>query len=371
MKKFMLILFRLKIMCEKEFLATLKDPASRIILIAPVILQSILFGYAATYNLDSVPYACIDNSKSKTSIEFLSKLDGTGIFERVETLMNSNEIARSIDSNKAMIVISIDSDFEKKLSNGNLTPIQVITDGRNSMTSSVALSYINNIVQDFNYKKTGNKGLISIETRVWYNPNLITRWGFLPGMMAALSLVQILMLSGLSVARERENGTFDQLLVTPLSSMEILIGKAIPPIFIGIIQVTILLFFCKFWFKIPMSGSLLTLYITVFIFMVSCVGIGLSISAISNSMQQVMVYAFVLIMPMILLSGLATPVRNMPKILQIITYANPMRFAVESIRRIYLEGSSLSQVMYNFVPMLVVAIITLSLASWLFRNRLN
>jgi ABC-2 type transport system permease protein len=371
METFMMSLLKLKHLCKKELLATLKDPATRIVLIVPIILQSIIFGYAATYNLDKVPYACVDNSKSKTSIEFLSKLDGTGVFQRVETLMNAGQIARSIDSDKAMMVISIDSDFEKKLSKGETASIQVITDGRNTTTGAVALGYINDIVEELNTQKNGGKLLIKMETRTWYNPNLITRWSFMPGMIAALSLIQILMLAGLSVAREREQGTFDQLLVTPLSSTEILIGKAVPPLLLGILQVTFVLLSCVLWFKIPMSGSLLTFYLTVLIFTISCIGIGLSISAVSSSMQQVMVYTFVLIMPMILLSGLATPIRNMPEILQIATYANPMRFGVEAIRRVYLEGSTLAQIAHNFVPMAVVAIITMPLAVWLFRNKLT
>lgn len=371
MNNFIDFLFKLRNICRKELLVTLKDPATRIVLFLPVILQIILFGYAATYNLDSVPYACIDNSRSKTSIEFFSKLDGTGVFKRVQTLMNADEIAQSIDSDKAMMVISIDSDFERNLAEGNSASIQVITDGRNTMTAGVALGYINDIVGKFNVERNGYKELIKVETIAWYNPNLITRWSFLPGMMASLSLIQILMLSGLSVAREREQGTFDQLLVTPLSSIEILIGKAVPPLLIGMFQVTICLLSCMFWFKIPMNGSLFTFYLTVLIFMISCIGIGLSISAISTSMQQVMVYTFVLMMPMILLSGLSTPIRNMPKILQIATYANPMRFGVDAIRRVYLEGSSLAQIAHNFIPMAIVAAITLPLAIWLFRNKLT
>ncbi len=371
MDTIMTFLSKFRNMCKKELLSTLKDPATRIVLFLPVVLQTILFGYAATYNLDNVPYAIIDNSRSRTSAEFLSKLDGTGVFQRIQTLMNAGEIAKSIDSNKVMMVINIDSDFEKNLSKGNPASIQVITDGRNTMTAAVALGYISDIVGEYNAERDGGKQLINIETRAWYNPNLITRWTFLPGVIAVFSLIQILMLAGLSVAREREQGTFDQLLVTPLSSTEILMGKAVPPILIGMLQVTFILLSCIFWFKIPLSGSLITLYLTVFIFMVSCTGIGLSISAISTSMQQVMVYTFVLMMPMVLLSGLATPVRNMPEILQIATYANPLRFGVEAIRRVYLEGSSLAQVAHNFIPMAAVAAVTLPLAVWLFRNKLT
>lgn len=370
MNNFMTFLLKLKNICKKELLATLKDPATRAVLLVPVIIQSLLYGYAATYNLDKVPYAYLDNSKSKTSIEFISKLDGTNVFKRVQTLMNANEIAQSIDSDKAMLVINIDSDFEKKLAKGESAPIQVITDGRNTMTAAVASGYVNDIVGEFNNERNGGKQLINVKTRSWYNPNLITRWSFLPGMIAALTLTQVLILAGLSVAREREQGTFDQLLVTPLSSIEILIGKAIPPLLIGILQATFVLLVCVLWFKIPMSGSLLVFYLTVLIFMISCIGIGLSISAVSTSMQQVMVYTFVIMMPMILLSGLSTPIRNMPRILQIATYANPMRFEVEAIRRIYLEGSTLAQIAHNFIPMAVVAAVTLPLAVWLFRNKL-
>ena len=369
MDTIMTFLSKFRNMCKKELLSTLKDPATRIVLFLPVVLQTILFGYAATYNLDNVPYAIIDNSRSRTSAEFLSKLDGTGVFQRIQTLMNAGEIAKSIDSNKVMMVINIDSDFEKNLARGNSASIQVITDGRNTMTSSVALSYVNDIIEKLNTERNGNKQLINVETRAWYNPNLITRWSFLPGMLAALSLTQMLILAGLSIAKEREQGTFDQLLVTPLSSAEILIGKAVPPLFIGLLQVTIMLLFCIFWFKIPMNGSFVTLYLTILIFMISSTGIGLSVSAVSSSMQQVMVYTFVLLMPMTLLSGLSTPIRNMPRILQIATYANPLRFGVEAIRRVYLEGAGLAQVAPNFIPMINIAMLTLPLAAWLFKNK--
>ena len=363
-------LWRLKWICQKEMLSTLKDPSTRAILIVPVIVQSILFGYAATYNLEQVPYACIDQSHSQASVDFLAKLDGTKVFYRVETLVNANEIANVIDSGKALMVIHIEPDFASHLEERERGNIQVITDGRNTMTASVASGYLNRIVDDFNRSWGGNLDAIRLETVTWYNPNLITRWNFLPGLMGLLSLIQVLLLSGLSVAREREQGTFDQLLVTPLSPAEILIGKAVPPLIVGLTQATIVLLICRFWFKIPMAGSIFPLYLTLIIFTLSCTGIGLSISAISSSMQQVMVYSFVLLLPMVLLSGLATPVHNMPYTLQILTYADPLRFALESIRRIYLEGCTTVEIAFNFLPMLAVAAVTLPLAGWLFRNKL-
>lgn len=211
---------------------------------------------------------------------------------------------------------------------------------------------------------------VNVVSRSWYNPNLETRWPLIPALIATLSMMQTLMLTALSVAREREQGTFDQLLVTPYTPLEIMLGKAIPPTLIGLAQATLVLLMALFWFDIPMAGSLLNLYGGLAVFTIACVGLGMSISAISLNMQQAMLYTFVLIMPLTLLSGLATPVRNMPEFLQIVTYANPLRFGIDLIQRVYLEGASLADVGLNLIPMLVVAAVTLPLASWLFRHRL-
>ena len=179
---------------------------------------------------------------------------------------------------------------------------------------------------------------LRVVSRAWYNPNLETRWNLMPGMIAALSMLQTLLLTALSVAREREQGTFDQLLVTPLRPPEIMIGKALPPVLIGLMQSTLVLLVTPLWFQVPMAGSLLTLYAGLRVLHLASVGIGLSISAVSASMQQAMLYTFVLIMPMMLLSGLTTPVSNMPALLQIATLANPLRFAIDLVQRVYLEG---------------------------------
>lgn len=370
MPDFITFLLRLRYMMTKEMLATLKDPASRILLVAPPLLQGLLFGYAASFNLINVPYVLVDQSRSATPIEYLARLDGTDLFQRIATLVNADEISPYIDSGKALLAIQIGREFENLLAMGQNAPIQVIADGRNSMTASVALGYLGDVTSTFNAEHTGNIPPISLSIRTWYNPNQITRWNFMPGIIATFGMIQVLLLAGLSVAREREQGTFDQLLVTPLTPFEILVGKALPPVFIGLVQSSIVLLICLFWFKIPFSGSFPVLYLTLFIFTLSYVGIGLSISAVAKSMQQVMVYAFCLIMPSVLLSGLAAPVRNMPDILQTATYANPLRFGVECMRRVYLEGSGLPEIAYNYIPMLAVTAITMPLAAWLFRNRL-
>lgn len=359
------------VLTRKEFLAILVDPANRVTLIAPVFIQAVLFGYAASYDVNHVAYAVLDQSRSQSSQQVLAHLDGSGIFKRTADLQNNQQIQHVINDRTALAVITIPADFEDKLNNQEASPIQVILDGRNSLTASMAGSYISSVVGQVNQERLGTTSAITVKTRTWYNPNQESRWGIMPSLIATLSMMQTLLLSALSVAREREQGTFDQLLVTPYTPTQIMIGKAIPPILIGVIQSTLILMIILFWFQIPMNGSLALLYFGLFAFNIAVVGVGLSISAIALNMQQAMLYAFFLIMPLTLLSGLLTPVQNMPEILNWLTYANPLRFGIDLVQRVYLEGAGFAQVKWDFVPMLVLAIITLPLAAWLFRHRLS
>ncbi|MDF3863997.1 ABC transporter permease [Pseudomonas denitrificans (nom. rej.)] len=363
-------LWRILNLWRKELLVILKDPANRIVLVAPVLMQSVLFGYAVTFDLNDAPYAILDLSHSESSTRLASRLDGSGIFHRVATLTRVEEIQTVIDEQKALLVIHIPSDFQTRLAQGDPAPIQVILDGRNSNTAGSAAAGLAVVVGQFNQEQGLAAAPISVVSRSWYNPNLETRWPLIPALIATLSMMQTLMLTALSVAREREQGTFDQLLVTPYTPLEIMLGKAIPPLLIGMLQATLVLLMALFWFRIPMAGSLFNLYAGLAVFTIACVGLGMSISAVSLNMQQAMLYTFVLIMPLTLLSGLATPVRNMPEFLQVVTYANPLRFGIDLIQRVYLEGATLADVWHNLIPMLVVAAVTLPLASWLFRHRL-
>jgi ABC-2 type transport system permease protein len=369
MRDFIASLAQVAFLCRKEMLALVKEPASRAILVAPALLQSLLFGYGATYDLTHVPYAVLDQSRGAAASELIARLDGTGVFEREASVSVPRQMAEAIDDGRVLLALTIPPDFEARLAAGQPAPLQVILDGRNSTTAGLAAAYVGAVVGSFN-QAHGGAAPITVETRAWFNPNLESRWNLMPALIAALSMLQTLLLAALSVAREREQGTFDQLLVTPLTPMQILVGKALPAIAIGLLQSTIIFLIIRFWFQIPFNGSLWLLYLGLFTFTGAAVGIGLSISALSLNMQQAMLYTFLLIMPLMLLSGLLTPVRNMPEILQIATYVNPLRFGMEIVRRVYLEGASLREVAFNFIPLLGVAGVTLPLAAWLFRNRL-
>lgn len=360
--------------CRKELLVILKDPANRAMLIVPIILQALIYGYAATYDLNHASYALLDQSRSQASTELIARLQASDIFKQVATLRNETDIARVIDSQAALLVVHIGPRFEQQLQDGQAAPVQLILDARNSTTAGNAAAYFTGVVSQFNEawqaRNGGSAPKLSIEARAWYNPNLNTRWNMMPSLIAALSMMQTLMLTALSVAREREQGTFDQLLVTPYSPAEIMIGKSVPSILVGLTQSTLILLVSILWFNIPMAGSFATLYAGLLIFTIASVGIGLSISAVSATMQQAMLYSFVIIMPFMLLSGLATPIENMPEAMQWITSINPLRYAIHMVQRVYLEGVGLGAVIGDIIPLLIISAVTLPLAAWLFRHRL-
>ncbi len=364
-------LWRTAALVRKELLTLLKDPANRIILLVPALLQALLFGYALSFDLKHAPFAVLDESRSAASVAVLAQIESTGVFKRVATLTSASQIAPLIDSGQALAVITFPPDFAERLAQGQPAPMQVVLDARNSSTAGAAGSQIAAIVARHNQQALGQSAALRVERRAWFNPNLQSAWTLLPGLIASLSMIQTMLLAALSVAREREQGTFDQLLVTPLAPLQILVGKALPAIFMGLVQSTLVLLVIRHWFQVPMAGSAGLLYLGLLAFTTATVGVGLSVSALALTMQQAMLFNFMLVMPMTMLSGLMTPIGNMPPALQAATYANPLRFGIDTVRRVYLEGATLPDVAGNFVPLLVMAAITLPLAAWLFRRRLG
>ena len=253
--------------------------------------------------------------------------------------------------------------------------MQVIADGRNSNTAGTALGYISSIVEQFNAEWRGAHGLaaapLGITSRFWYNPNLETRWNMIPGLIGTLTLIQTMMLAAMSVAREREQGTFDQLLVTPFRPFEIMAGKALPAMAIGTTQATSVLLVAQLWFRIPFAGSYLTLYVGLLLFLLAAIGIGLLVSSVAATMQQALLYSMLLIIPFSLLSGMTTPLRNMPPAVQYFTTINPLRYAIDITRRVYLEGASLNLLRSDLWPLALIAALTLAAAAWMFSHRMQ
>jgi ABC-2 type transport system permease protein len=368
-------LARILALTRKELLAVLKDPRSRMSLLVPPVVQALIFGYAATYDLNHVTYAALDRDHSAASRQLLAGLDGSGVFERVADLQRASDVKALIDTRRALLIVQIDSQFERHLLRGESADVQIIADGRNSNTAGTAMGYFSAIVDQFNASWGHDHGIapapVQVIARAWYNPNLETRWFMIPGMIGTLTLLQTMMLTAMSVAREREQGTFDQLLVTPFRPFEIMAGKALPSMVVGTIQAGGVLLVAQLWFRIPFAGSYATLSVGLLLFLLAAVGIGLLVSSVAATMQQAMLYSMLLIMPFSLLSGLTTPISSMPAAVQYLTAINPLRYAIDITRRVYLEGAGLGLLVPDLWPLTALAAVTLAGASWMFSNRMQ
>jgi len=358
----------------KEFLALLRDKRSRLILIVPPILQLLVFSFAATYDLNHIPVVIYNQDRGQASRDFLSHIHGSSNFHIIQYTHQASEIESLVNNRQALLAINIDPSFSKNLHQGKTAFIQVILDGRNSNTAMVATNYLGNILMDFNlnwqqqHQQTAPK--IQLKMRNWYNENLQSRWFIVPGIVCLLTLVVTLLVTALSVARERESGTFDQLLVTPVNPASILIGKTIPGIVIGLFEASVILILMVTIFDIPVRGSIGALYLGIAIFLLSATGVGLMISSISVTQQQAILGAFLFMVPAVILSGFSTPIANMPEVIQWLTYLDPLRYFLVIVRGVVLEGDSYSLLLNQYWPMLLIGISSLSLAGWLFKHRM-
>ena len=368
------MLSRLLALIHKEFLALFKDPKSRIVLIVPPMVQLLVFGYAASFDLKQIPYALYNEDRGAAARELVAAFDGAPAFRRVATLHSESELAPLVDRRDVLAVIHLGPRFSADLLSGNGAPLQVIVDGRNSNTALIALNYVRAIVEQYNRAWSAARGLPSpparLETRAWFNPNLESRWFFIPGIVGMLTLVTAILVTALTVAREREQGTFDQLLVTPLRPGEILLGKALPGFLIGIVQATLIMLIATLWFDVPLRGSLLALYTGLALFLLSGVGAGLLISSLAVTQQQGLLGAFLFMVPAVILSGFATPIANMPEAVQLITLIDPLRYFLIILRKVFLEGAGFDVLTPQLWPMALIGAVALALASWLFRHRM-
>ena len=365
---------RILALTVKEFLALLKDRKSRVVVVVPPILQLLVFGYAATFDLNRVPYAVYDEDAGGAGRDLLARFRGSPNFEQVGVLTHQEELASWIDAKKVLLVLHLGPRFSSDLLLGRPASLQVIVDGRNSNTATLALNYASAIVTRFNeawlQERGGTSPPAHLETRAWFNPNLESRWFVVPGIVGLLTLVVTMLVTALSVAREREQGTFDQLLVTPLRPVEILLGKALPGFIIGTGEATLIITMAVIWFNVPLLGSLWTLYTGVLLFLLSAVGVGLMISSLAVTQQQGLLGAFLFLVPAVILSGFATPIANMPPLVQDLTLLNPLRYFMVILRGVFLEGTPFRLLLDQFWPMAAIGLVNLSVAGWLFRHRM-
>lgn len=363
-ERLMLSLNRIYAIVLKELAVILGDKGSRVVLIVPVFAQAILFGYGATFNLERVPWVLLDESHSSLSGEVIRRIEGTGIFDLQRNAVSLADFERSIDRAESLVGVHLPNDFARS------GEMMVVTDARNSTTAGIALGYLYGVVDKVNAAHGGTDAGLDIRERYRWNENGITRYTIVPPLILALATIQVLLLAGLSVSREREDGSFDMMLMTPADSVEILIGKAVIPTVIACVQAFLIFAIGFWWFELPFVGSFFALGVFVFGYSLSMVGLGLAVSALADNIQQSIVAIIFLMLPMVILSGLMTSVRAMPEWMQTLTILNPMRYSIQALRAIYFEGAGLLDVLPLAWPVALTGVVSLALAARLFRHKI-
>lgn len=365
--------YRLWTLVRKELQLLLREPQTRAILIVPVILQVLLFPFAARLDITNVTLAVYNADNGHHSLELIQRIASASPFSHIRLLNGTQQIRPQLDNRKALLVVSFPEDFSHKLERHQSASVQLILDGRNSNSAFIAANYITQIINNYQQQllkgqPSGNNSQLVI--RNWYNPNLNNKWFVVPSLIALITTIGVMIVTSLSVAREYEQGTLDQLRVSPLSIGQIFSGKTIPALIVAIFQATIVLV-CGIWgYQIPFSGGLWLFYFSMLIYGLSLVGIGLLISTFCTTQQQAFIGVFVFIMPAILLSGYISPVENMPQWLQDLTWINPVRHFTEITKEIYLKDACLQVIWPHLWPLLVIAFVTGSAAFILFRRKI-
>jgi ABC-2 type transport system permease protein len=365
---------RIKALIIKETLAVLRDPRNRVALIAPPLLQLFLFSFTGTQEVKNIRIGIYTEDSGQPASELVQRLAAAPNFERVYFVQSPDQLRELVDEQRAILGVRVAADFSRRLSTNNSPQIQLVLDGRKSTAAQIAQGYISSILdqfgQDLNQQINSQSVTVIVEPRNWFNPNLDYLWFTVPSLVVIITLQVSMNVTTMSVPREREMGTFDQLLVSPLRPIEIMIGKVIPAFVLALFDATIFILVAVFIFRIPFRGSLPLLYLALIIFVSSVVGIGLLISAICSTQQQAMLGTMLVMLPAFVLSGYTSPIENMPGWLQTLTYLNPLRYIMIIVKGIFLKDLPAGAVFANLWPMVLIAVATLSFSTLFFRRRL-
>lgn len=368
------MLARLKQMLIKEFIQVFRDKRIRVLLFGPPILQMLIFGYAATYEIHHVATVVLDLDHSQESRDLVSRFTSSPYFDVQHQLIDSRQVADLIERGQATIALQINPGFAEDLRKGQTAPVQVIVDATNSNAALIASGYINQIALAFSKEYQQDRinrispqlaeriPLVQLEQRPWYNPDLRSRWFFIPGIIGSLTLVLVVNLTAFAVVREREIGTLEQIMVTPIRPAEFILGKTLPFFLIGLFDVSLIAIVGTLWFQVPFRGHLLVLFAGAILFLLSMLGVGLLISTVSATQQQALVTSFFFIMPAITFSGFGFPISTMPQWLQYLTYASPLRYFLVVLRGTYLKGVGMDILWPEMLAMLALGLGLLTLA---------
>ena len=374
---------RMRQILLKEFIHLFRDRHARFSLIVPPLLQMLIFGYAASYEVNRVSTAVLDFDHSQESREFLERITASSRFQVRDVLQNESQIESLLDHRRVTLVLQIQPGFAELLRKGQTAPVQAVLDGTDSNTALIAVGYINQIANRFaaDYQLQLADRMkpslatfapsIELEERPWYNANLESRWFFVPGVIGTLVLVSVLQLTSFAVVREREIGTLEQLMVTPISPAELIVGKTLPFLIVGLANVVFVAILGSLWFEVPFRGNIFVLLLGTTLFLSSALGVGLLISTVSETQQQAFAISFFYITPTIMLSGFGYPISSMPTALQWFTNLDPLRFFLIVLRGTFIKGVGLDVLWPQMVAMAILGAATLTLATLRFHKTLD
>jgi len=370
---------RLKHMLIKEFIQMLKDPRMRAVIVVIPIFQVIIFGYAVTTDVRNIATAVLDLDNSVQSRQLLARFEGSQHFEFVDYLNSESDVRPVLDGGHARAVLLINRGFGDDVAAGRTGKLQILLDGTDSNTAGIVLNYASQIGARYNADvlirrveaMTGRvipPSLVTLRWRAWFNPNLESRNFYVPGVIALLVMVISVILSSMAIVREKEIGTIEQIMVTPIGRVEFILGKTLPFALIGFLDVVLISLIAVFWFRIPIEGDPLVLLFSTALYLMCTLGVGLLISTMSETQQQAMMTAFFFMLPAVLLSGFIYPIANMPVAIQWLTLVDPLRYFIVIIRGVFLKGIGVAVLWPQMAGLLVLGTILLALAAARFKK---
>jgi ABC-2 type transport system permease protein len=366
---------RIRSLIVKELLTVWRDPKGRFVLLVPPVIQMLIFSYAATQEVKNVRVGVLNQDMGIAARDLVARFEGSPNFSAVIHLSSDAEIARAIDSRNVLMVVHIQQDFTRAVAARRPAVVQLILDGRSSNAALILSGYAQQIIGSYNSELAQRlpsrppPPASVVVARAWFNPNLDALWSTVPSLVGLLVALEALMVTGLSVARERELGTFDQLLVSPLGPGEIVFGKTAAGFIVGMAEGTLMVTVAVLVFRVPLTGSLALLYASMAVYLLALLGIGLFISSLASTQQQAILGTFSFMVPMMLLSGFASPIDNMPVWLQYLTFANPVRHFMVIVKGLFLKAMPAADVLNSLWPLAVIASATLTSSIRLFRRR--
>ncbi len=365
--------FRLRIAIVKEMISYLRDPATRRLLIGAPILQTVVFAFAGTLDVENIDVAVLDQDNGRWSHELVARVDGAWFTDEIIPVHSSAELEELVSARRVLVALRLDPSFSRRVESGQTAAVQVIADGRRANAGQIAVSYLGSLVEELGAElvPADARAFPQLLERHWFNPNLNYQWFMVANLSAVLGMMLCLVVTSLSIAREREMGTFDQLLVSPITSTEIILAKAMPGMLAGYVVSSIITLLAIFAFGAPYTGNLLIFSFALALFVMSVVGFGLLISSVCNTQQQAIMGAFFSSIPFVLTSGFATPVENMPVWLQHAAELNPLKHYLLVVQGSFFKAHSAAEVAANLWPLLPLAVVTLLVASASVRSKLQ